>query len=367
MQRIDCILKWVVVILAIFLFISGLASCAILKKKKTVQKTVLLYPSPPDQPRFQFLTKISNNKDMGDMQSKFSKMIVGELKLSKIIKPYGMAMYKGKMFVCDNYVGGMEVLDFEHNKFKYFFSNGKGQLKMPINCFIDEKGYLYVGDCGRFEVVVFDANGNFVRSFGEKEKFKPSDVAVADGKVFVANSADSKIDVYSNDSISKLLYTIPKGDVGGEEHICMPTNIAIKNNKLYVSDFGCSKIRMYTLDGNFLDTLGGRGDFLGQFAKLKGIAVDNEENIYAVDAAFENVQIFNKDKHILMPLGGHYKGLGDMYMPAKVIIDYDNIKYFQKYVDPAFELKYLVCVANQYGPDLITIYGRIEPKEKKPH
>ncbi len=352
------IIHWV----GFFLFLASLGACSIFKHKKTEKPLVLLYPSPPDQPRFQYLTKITSSKDLGDVQTHFSKMILGEIKAATMTKPYGLAIRKGKIYVCDNYAGGMEVLDLDRKKFNFFNPAGKGHLKMPINCFIDEKGYLYVGDCGRFEVVVFDEKGNYVRSFGEKEKFKPSDVAVANGKVFVANSANSQIDVYSNDSASKFLYTIPKIGATGEEHICMPTNITIHDSTLYVSDFGCSKIRMYTLNGQFLDTLGGRGDFLGQFAKVKGIAVDHDKNIYAVDAAFENVQIFDKDKHILMPLGNHYKGPGDLYLPAKVVIDYDNLKYFQKFVDPAYDLKYLVIVTNQYGPDLITIYGRIEPK-----
>jgi hypothetical protein len=38
------------------------------------------------------------------------------------------------------------------------------------------------------------------------------------------------------------------------------------------------------------------------------------------------------------------------------------MKYFQKYVDPAFELKYLILVTNQFGPDKLNIYGRVDPK-----
>ena len=81
-----------------------------------------------------------------------------------------------------------------------------------------------------------------------------------------------------------------------------------------------------------------------------------------VDAGFENVQIFNKDRKLLMYFGGSYKGPGDMWLPAKIIIDYDNLEYFQKYVDPGFTLKYLIFVTNQYGPDKVNVYGRVTPK-----
>ena len=54
-------------------------------------------------------------------------------------------------------------------------------------------------------------------------------------------------------------------------------------------------------------------------------------------------------------------GTGYMCLPSKVIVDYDNISYFQKYVDPSFTLKYLIIVVNQYGLDKINIYGYVEP------
>lgn len=63
-----------------------------------------------------------------------------------------------------------------------------------------------------------------------------------------------------------------------------------------------------------------------------------------------------------MYFGGSYKGEGYMYMPAKVAIDYENLDYFRDFVDPAFDLKYLIFVTNQFGPDKITVYGFVEPK-----
>ena len=63
-----------------------------------------------------------------------------------------------------------------------------------------------------------------------------------------------------------------------------------------------------------------------------------------------------------MFFGGPYKGPGDMWLPAKVIVDYDNLDYFRQYVDPKFNLKYLIIVSNQYGPDKISVYGAVSPK-----
>ena len=66
-----------------------------------------------------------------------------------------------------------------------------------------------------------------------------------------------------------------------------------------------------------------------------------------------------------MFFGGTYKGPGDMWLPAKITIDYDNLQYFRKYVDPSYDLQYLILVTNQYGPDKINVYGRVEPRQPK--
>ena len=52
-----------------------------------------------------------------------------------------------------------------------------------------------------------------------------------------------------------------------------------------------------------------------------------------------------------------------MYMPACIAIDYENLQYFEKFVDEDYNLKYLILVTNQYGPYKLNIYGRIELKK----
>jgi hypothetical protein len=80
-----------------------------------------------------------------------------------------------------------------------------------------------------------------------------------------------------------------------------------------------------------------------------------------VDAAFENVQIFNKDGNVLMFFGGPYSKPGDMWLPADVTVSYTGQEFFRKYVDDSFVLRYLLFVTNQYGPDKVSVYGFVEP------
>ena len=100
-------------------------------------------------------------------------------------------------------------------------------------------------------------------------------------------------------------------------------------------------------------------------AEDAGIAVDREGHLYAVDAAFSNVQIFNKEARLLMFFGGSGDKPGSFLLPAKVVLDYDNLQYFQKYALPNFQIQYVILVTSQFGPRLVNVlaYGQERGKQ----
>ena len=56
---------------------------------------------------------------------------------------------------------------------------------------------------------------------------------------------------------------------------------------------------------------------------------------------------------------------GGLVLPAKVAIDYDNLQYFQQYIQPDFQAEYLILVTSQFGPRRVNVlaYGRQKGKE----
>lgn len=343
------------------IFIILTLSCSRHIHKFSSDKDIVIYPSPPDTTRIQYLTRISSSQDITGKRSGFKRFILGELEELPIAKPYGMTIRNGKIYICDTGLEAIEIIDLQNNSFEYFMPTGKGQLKKPVNCYLDEKDYLYVADGERKQVVIFDPLGNYVNSIGEAKNFKPTDVFVKEDKIWVANFANNKVHVYNNESY-ELLYSLPESEQGNEDFLYSPSNLYVTDDIVYVSDFGDFRIKLYTHEGDFITSVGSYGNKIGQFVRPKGIAVDKESNLYVVDAGFENTQIFNKDGDLLMFFGGPYQKPGDMYLPAKVVIDYDNLKYFENYVDDSFNLIYLIFVTNQYGPDKINVYGYVEQK-----
>jgi hypothetical protein len=295
----------------------------------------------------------------------FHRFLFGEEAPLNIIKPYGVTVHKEKVYICDSGLGGLVILDLVEGKFEYFLPGGKGELKLPINCCVDERGYLFIADANRKQVVVFDDNLDFLHAFGEKEGFKPTDVEVDQGKIWVANVEDHAVYVYASGDYSLVG---KKGEMvdGQDGFIRQSTNIAIRNNTLYLSDFGDFNVKKFSKEGQYLGVVGGYGNVPGRFTRPKGIALDSEENLYVVDAAFENVQVFNSGGELLMHFGGAYTGDGAMWLPAGVEISYENLSFFEPYVDESYKLKYLIYVTNQYGPSKVNVYGFVEENPIKP-
>ena len=338
-------------------------SCAKFRTIESTPKEYIVFPAPPDTARIQFLTTINSSLDVAGNQSAFNKFVFGEAKPSVLVKPYGVDIRNGKMYICDIGLGGIVIIDFIEHSFEQFIPSGRGSLKLPLSCFVDKKGYLFVADGNRKQIVVFDDNGKFVHAFGEKENFKPTDVFVRDDKIWVTNVKNHKVNVYKNDSTYEFLSYFPKLANNEEGFLNQPTNISVTSDKVYVTDFGAFKIKIYNHDGTYSGAIGSYGKGFGQFVRPKGIALDKEDNLFVVDAAFENVQIFNKNKQLLMFFGGPIIGGGGMSLPAKIDIDYENIRFFEEYVAPEYTIKYLILVTNIYGNDKLNIYAYVEPKK----
>ena len=350
------------IVLYIALLMPGMfQACNTRLAKAPAPGTLVIFPPPPDTTRIQFLTHFSTSADLEGDKGGFHRFLFGEEPARSIIKPYGVTVHKEKVYICDTGLGGLEVLDLRTGSFDYFIPGGRGQLQLPINCCVDERGYLFVADANRGQVVVFDTERNYVHAFGETDRFRPTDVAVDQGRIWVSNVQDHAVYVYGAEDYSLVGRTARLAE-DEDGFIRQPTNISVQDNRLYVSDFGDFNVKKYSMEGEFLGKIGGYGSGPGTFTRPKGIALDREDNLYVVDAAFENVQIFNSEGDLLMHFGGGYEGAGAMWLPAAVEVSYENLSFFDPYVDDGFELKYLIYVTNQYGPAKVNVYGFVEEK-----
>lgn len=316
----------------------------------------IFYPSAPETPRIQYLATLGNEWDVGLSDSWLESFLFGARAPATLVKPYGIDIHDGKIFVVDTVATGVAVLDLVNKKIETLGSKDPGRLKKPINIAVDEDGTRYVTDRIRNRVMVYDAENRYLKAFGDPKVWAPTDVAISGDELYVADRENGQIFVLDKHSGKELRRLGSEGI--DDAQFLFPTNLAIDvDGNIYISDTMNFRIQKIDAQGNLLRQFGEAGDALGQFARPKGIAVDRENRLYAVDAAFMNIQIFDDQGRLLLYFGGSGFEPGNMYLPAKVKIDYDNVELFADDVAPGFEVEYLILVTNQYGPNKINVYG----------
>lgn len=334
----------------------AIAGCSAPKAREEA----VFFPFPPNKPRVQFLGSISNSTDVEGVRRKFSLFVFGKKEADRvktIKKPYGVATYKGKIYVSDTGAARIAVIDPLKKTFGYLQVNSSaGRLRKPVNLCIDDSGRLYVSDTERKEVVVFRENGEFVTALGGDLDMKPADVAVDDKFLYVLDMKHYEIKLFERET-GKLLRSIGKGSAEAEG-LNYPTNLALDaDGFIYVTNAGNGKVIKLDRDGHILAAFGKLGDGFGQFGRPKGISIDREQRIFVADGAHQNVQIFNAEGRLLLFFGNPGLPLGSMNLPADVYVTTDNLEHFQKLADPSFELEQVILVTNQFGNSKLSIYG----------
>jgi DNA-binding beta-propeller fold protein YncE len=334
------------------------AGCATQTK---VDNTEYFFPPPPDAPRLQYLTSFGSEKEFhGGEEKTMMNYLTGSKPAEKILsKPYGAAVGNKKIYICDTELGAVVVGDFATRHFGVIDAQGEGALKMPLNLTVDSDGSCYVADAGREQVVVFDKNGHYVSTIGKQDELKPRDVAVTADRIYIADLQKHRVCVLDK-ATHNVLFDIPRSEdqTNKARALFTPTNLGVDSKgNVYVSDTGAFHVQVYDPSGKFLGSVGEMGDGPGQFARVKGIALDRENRLYAADAMSQVVQIFNDEGKPLTWFGepGADKQLQNL--PAKVLVDYEDVPFFEHYASPKFKVEHLVFVINQIGPHKVSVYG----------
>jgi tripartite motif-containing protein 71 len=74
----------------------------------------------------------------------------------------------------------------------------------------------------------------------------------------------------------------------------------------------------------FIRSFGQIGNSQGDFASPKGIALDNDNNIYVCDALFNVFQIFGDTGKLLLVVGKQGREHGEFDLPSGICITDDN-------------------------------------------
>ena len=325
----------------IFIAAALLASCASPPPSGPQDTGPLVFPKPPDLPRFAYERTIVGTGAVRSLseRDRLRSLLTGSAVREGIgfAKPFDVAVRKGRIHVSDTVHRSVMVMDFRSQESFVIGDRGDdGDLSKPLGVALDDSDRIYVVDATLLGIQVYDGHGDWQRRIDLSAWAKrPSGIDVtADGtRLFVVDTggvdSDSHRVLIIDGSSGKLIRSIGRRGTGDGE-FNLPRDIHLGHNGLlYVTDGGNFRVQAFTQEGQFVRKWGEPGRRLGQFSRPKGISIDNDGNVYVVDAAFGNFQIFNADGALLMFVGDRSTTPepAKYMLPAGIDVDEDGRIY----------------------------------------
>jgi sugar lactone lactonase YvrE len=294
----------------------------------------LLWPPPPDLPRFEFETVLQSAADISPEtdESRWKRALQGRPDTSDalvISKPSAIVSRNGRVYVAEPGARAITVFDAARKRLFRFGLREPNVLKRPQALALDDAGKVYVLDPQLKKVMIFDGMGLFLQAISLGRAFSnPVGIAVqGDGAtVYVVDRGnvdqdDHKVVALAPDGTERFRLG-PRGSGPGQFNIPLAAAVA-PDGTLYVVDSGNFRIQAFDATGKFKLQFGGAGVGIGQFSRPRAISLDQDGNIYVSDGGFNNVQIFDAAGQLLMPLGrlSREPGPGNYALIAGIAID----------------------------------------------
>ncbi len=321
--------------------LSLLAACAAPPQQQaTAPARQLLFPAPPDEPRFIFERTVRSSADLiaPEETSALRRLVTGEEQRGEALsKPYAIAATRGRLYVSDTVSRYVRLFDVPRGQFHRIGDDeGPGQLTKPIGVDVDAAGNLYVADIGAKAVFVYGPDRQFLRRIGGEKWFSrltsvtvdPTGARLYAVDIGGVSSDKHVVRVFDAKNGQHLMDIGKRGSGPGEFNL--PRDVAIGlDGRLYVVDGGNFRVVVFDREGKYLFAFGSVGKQYGQFARPKEVAVDREGNVYVVDSAFGNFQIFNPEGELLLFVGERSErdGPGKYMLPSGIAVDEDGRVY----------------------------------------
>jgi DNA-binding beta-propeller fold protein YncE len=211
--------------------------------------------------------------------------------------------------------------------------------------------YAYQRDEPTSKVLVFDAAGKFLRSWGDGQFPYPHSLRVLrDGFVWLTDRKSQQLFKFTPEG--KLLLSIGKKDVAGDNSSHDTFNgvsdvVMAPNGNIFVSDGegGNTRVVKFTGDGTFIKTWGTKGSGQGQFSGPHCIAMDSGGRLYVCDRGNKRIQVFDQE-------GAYISEMAQFGTPVSIAFDSSDTIFV---ASPAPENK--VTIGTASGKVLETIDG----------
>lgn len=215
--------------------------------------------------------------------------------------------------------------------------NGDSQFNLVASGYgfgavaFDAEGNLYVADTGNRRIQKFNADRQFITSWGtqganEGQFLRPLALAIdGDGRVFVADDLRADIQVFDSDGVYLATWG---GRESGDERLNGPSGLTVDaGGNLWVADYSNNRIVQFSPDGSFLTRWGTYGSDAGELFEPSSLAVDDQGRVYVAEFGNYRVQVFDSEGRVLTTWGESGRGEGQFDGVYGIVLDHDGNVY----------------------------------------
>ena len=187
--------------------------------------------------------------------------------------------------------------------------NTPGEFHEPIGIAVAQ-GKVFVSDAGNNRIQVFDENGGFLRQFGRGgsgvgDLDRPMHIVVHNEKLYVAEYLNDRLQIFTFDGES---LGVVGSSGSGSGQLDAPGGVAVASDgRLYVADFYNHRVQFLSPDGEFIRQVGTTGDKgigTGLFNYPTDVALLPNGDVVVADAYNDRIQVFSSDGTFLRKWGG---------------------------------------------------------------
>ena len=192
-------------------------------------------------------------------------------------------------------------------------------FKIPDNIYFAEavgvalnsKGHIFIANRGNHPLLEFDADGRFIRSFGEDSEIFHAPHSVrfdSQDNMWFVDAANNLVVKFDPDrQIQVVLGSRPEPwtwathvierAVPAPSHFYQPTDTVVgPDGSVFVTDgYGNSRVAKFSSDGHLVKYWGRRGTGQSEFNTPHSIVIDKNANLYVADRQNNRIQIFDTD------------------------------------------------------------------------
>ena len=195
--------------------------------------------------------------------------------------PCGISVNKDHIFVTDR--GHHSLFKFCKNTLELLNSTKVSeelQLSGPCGLCIDTNGDVFAADCYNNKIFIFSTNLQFKSRFGTHKLYYPRDVKLTPDCVVVLDWSPKCVHLFSRDG-DHLSSCISQGRQNSL--VCYPEFFCLDlSGNILISDQYHNCIKIFTQSGEFIHSIGRKGNEKGEFIQPHGIAISKSGVIFVV-------------------------------------------------------------------------------------